>query len=74
MALVWSFLQLLCIWQSLVLCGSCLRSTVGGLFRVMSARYVVFSASWFDSGYMLLTVYGGLGVFTHFCVKVDLGS
>ena len=50
-----------CIWQSLVLFGSCLRSTVRGSFWEMTSRYVVFSASWFDSGYIFMPVYGRCG-------------
>ena len=60
-----------CIWQSLVLFGSCLRSTVRGLFWEMTSGYVVFSASWFDSGYTLLSVYGGFCLNFLFSLRVD---
>ena len=43
-----------CIWQSLVLFGSCLRSTGTPLFWEMTSGYVVFR---FDSGFLLLPVY-----------------
>ena len=32
---------------------------------------VFLCASWFDSGYMVLSVYEGVGDFTYFYVKVD---
>ena len=41
---------------------SCLRSTVRGLFSELTSGYGVFSASWFDSGYTVLPVYGFMGV------------
>ena len=39
-----------CFWQSLV--RLCLRSTVSPFFWEMASGFAVFSASWFDSGYM----------------------
>ena len=62
-----------CTWQSLVLFSCCLRTTKRGLFWEMTSGSAVFSASWFDSGYYFLSVYGALAV-VMLCVKVDLGS
>ena len=46
-----------CIWQSLVLFGSCLRSTVRGLFWERTSGGIPhFSASWFDSGYIFASL------------------
>ena len=45
------------IWQSLVLFGSCLRSTVMSIYWEKTSGNAVFSASWFESGYMLLPVF-----------------
>ena len=41
-----------------------------GLFWQMTSGYVVFSASWFDSGYMLLPVYGGFCMNFFFSLRV----
>ena len=50
-----------CIWQSLVRRCSCLRSTFTSFFWEKISGYAVFSASWFDSAYRLLPVYGLCG-------------
>ena len=59
-AVGWFLYTAPCIWQSLVLFGSCLRSTVRGLCWEKTSGNAVFSASWFDSGYMLLPFYAFL--------------
>ena len=43
-----------------------------GFFWEMTSGGAVFSASWFDSGYTVESVYEGAGYFTYFYVKVDL--
>ena len=45
-----------------------------GFYWEMTSYVSVFSSLWFDSGYIFLSVYGRLVVFTHSWVKVDLGS
>ena len=48
-----------------------LRSTSAPFFWEITSGYAVFSASWFDSGYMFMSVYGDVVVLTEFSVKVD---
>ena len=36
------------------------------IFWEITPGYVVFSASWFDIGYMFMSFYGGVGLFTEF--------
>ena len=43
-----------------------LEEKSSSIFWEITPRYVVFSASWFDSGYMFMSFYGGVGLFTEF--------
>ena len=53
-----------------VLFGSCLRSTVRVyLFWEKTSGVAVFSASWFDSGYILMPVYEFLGVLSPYSAQ-----
>ena len=45
---------------------SVLEEHSSSIFWEIISRYVVFSGSWFDSGYMFMSFYGGVGLFTEF--------
>ena len=40
---------------------SCQRSTTRGIFRESTSGFISVFSSWFDSGYIYLPVFGGLG-------------
>ena len=61
------FLRPPCIWQSLVRLRSCLRSTFIRFFWETTSRYMVLSASSFDSGYMSLPV----SSFCGYCFRIQ---